>query len=71
MASQRPVIVSEVAMHTCNLCDPEGVRLQTLCARVHHLYICFQCAGQLLTAIQTQSVFIEAPDVGTEPNSPA
>jgi hypothetical protein len=62
MASSRPVVVSEVGLYACNLCNLGGGQPHTLCTRVHNLYICFACAGQILTAIQTQAVFIEKPD---------
>lgn len=71
MALSRIIIVSEVAMHPCNLCNSGGMQPPTVCARVHNLYICFACAGQILTAIQTQAVLIEAPDAGAEPKIPA
>lgn len=62
MASSRPLVVSEVGIYPCNLCNPLGLQPHTLCARVHNQFICFYCAGQILTSIQTQAVLIEKPD---------
>ena len=52
----RPMVVEAVGMVHCNLCDSESLLSVVRCAKVKELWICFPCAGQIMSAIQTGAI---------------
>ena len=57
-----PIVVKNISLAHCGLCDPREIIGKKVCAHTQSkpsIPICFVCAAQVMAAIQTQAFMFD------------